>query len=173
MRILKNKKILVMLLIALLGVAYIAAGATYAYLNATASKGNEFTIGENEVELKEDFTPPSDIGPGDKIKKKVWIENVGNTNTYVRAKILFSDSDMENNCEPLVLGDNWVYNENDNYYYYTEKIAPGSKTSNLIEYVKIKSRIEDNEVKSFDVTVYVESKTSEEVNNYQAAWNLE
>lgn len=172
MKLLKDKKILIMLLVALLGIAYIAAGATYAYLNANDLKANEFTIGYNDVELKEDFTSPIDINPGDKIKKKVWVENIGNTDAYVRVKILFSDSDMKNNCEDLELGDDWSYNTNDDYYYYTKKLSAGDKTSNLIEFVKIKSRIDEEELKSFDIIVYVESKTSNASSSYSDAWNL-
>ena len=78
---------------------------------------------------------------------------------------------MKKNCEDLEIGNNWVYNSNDNYYYYTEKVEPGSDTSTLFTAIKIKDSADENDLKSFDVTVYMESTTNESASSYSESWN--
>lgn len=167
---LNNKKSIIILGAFFIGLALVSAGISYAYLTSDNSIDNKFTIGKNNVELKEEFDPPDDINPGDTIKKKVWVLNNGNTPTYIRAKILFSNGDMRRYIEPLALGDNWVYNSSDNYYYYTKVVDSGDRTSNLIEKVKIKSDSSSNELKGFDITIYVESVTNSDATSYSDAW---
>lgn len=169
MNILKNKR-LIILAAFFIGIGFVSAGVSYAYLTSDNSIDNKFTIGKNEVELKEDFDPPTNLVPGDEIKKKVWVVNTGNTNTYVRAKMLLSDGNMKNKIEPFELGDNWVYNSSDNYYYYTKAVEPGSKTTNLIEKVKIKATAAAASLRSFDLTIYVESVTNSNASSYNQAW---
>lgn len=166
----KNKVNLIIAGALFVSLTLISAGVSYAYLSSNNSIDNKFTIGKNDVELKEEFENPDNISPGDEIKKKVWVLNTGNTYTYVRAKILFSNGDMKQNIKPLEIGDNWIYKSSDNYYYYTKAIEPGSKTTNLIDKVKIKSDVNKNELQSFDITVYVESKTNSSATNYSSAW---
>ena len=166
-----NKKILLILAAIFVVIAVAVAGVSYAYLTSNSSIDNKFTIGENDIELNEEFDPPKDINPGDSIRKKVWASDVGNTPVYIRAKVLFSDGDMKKNCEDLDIGDDWTYNSNDNYYYYTKKVEPGSKTSTLFTAVKIKDSADENDLKSFDVTVYMESVSSDKASSYSEAWN--
>lgn len=165
-----NKRSLIVLGAFFIGLCLVSAGISYAYLTSDNSIDNKFTIGKNDVELKEEFDPPEDIKPGDVIRKKVWVLNTGNTYTYVRTKILFSDGDMKQNIEPLDLGENWTYNSTDNYYYYTKAVEPNDKTTNLIEKIKIKSSANQEELKAFDVTVYVESVTNSDASSYSDAW---
>ena len=165
-----NKKLLIVLAILFVGLALVAGSVTYAYLTSNDSIENKFTVGKNDIKINEEFDPPESIEPGDKIRKKVSATNIGNTPAYVRAKVLFSDGDMKKNCEDLDIGNNWVYNSNDNYYYYTEKVEPGDDTTPLITDIKIKDTADEEDLKTFDVTVYMESITNEDANSYSEAW---
>lgn len=166
----ENKKILLVAALILVGLVFVSSAVTYAYLTSNDGIDNKFTIGDNKIKLNEEFDNPDDIDPGDTIKKKVWATNEGNVETYVRAKILFSSSDMKKNVEALDLGNNWVYNSTDNYYYYTEVVKPGEDTTPLINQVKIKDSASQADLKSFDITIYFESTTDKKANNYEDAW---
>lgn len=62
--------------------ASMALGGTLAFLTDTESKVNEFTVGDVDIELKEDF-PEQKLTPGVKLKKEVTIENTGSNDAYV------------------------------------------------------------------------------------------
>ncbi|MCH5211708.1 MAG: hypothetical protein J1G06_01700 [Oscillospiraceae bacterium] len=83
-------------------VAAIAAAGTfgtYAYLTDMGQLNNEFTIGRNNIDIEENYNPPSELTEGDNIfTKEVQIENTGNVDCYVRVFADFSDSAVKENA---------------------------------------------------------------------------
>ena len=94
-------------------VAILIAGA-YAFLSATDSKTNVFTVGNVKIELWEDFNgktyngqqtpdPVEDIIPGQTIDKKPYIKNKGNNNAWMFMAVgvpTASDEDIASNKFP-------------------------------------------------------------------------
>jgi alternate signal-mediated exported protein len=76
--------------------ALLLIGAVYAYLTHHSSVTNEFTGGNNEIEIVEDFNPPKGLDWGaNEYKKSVKITNNGNVPCYIRVYIGFSDGEVE------------------------------------------------------------------------------
>ncbi|MBP0986838.1 MAG: hypothetical protein J6S92_00960, partial [Oscillospiraceae bacterium] len=91
MKTMKNsKKNETRVLIASLSIAAVAvAGATFAWFTSKDEVTNRLTASANYgVSIVEDFTPPEDWLPGQKINKDVSAVNTGNVDAYVRLAIL-------------------------------------------------------------------------------------
>ena len=63
--------------------ASMALGGTLAFLTDTETEVNEFTVGDVDIELKEEFEQGSQLIPGADITKRVWIENKGSNSAWV------------------------------------------------------------------------------------------
>lgn len=153
-------------------------GITYAYLIASDSEVNQFKVGENTVEVVEEYTPPEKLIPGLTIKKAPKVENTGNLPCFVRMRADFSDSKAQEFCMPLEIGSDWEYDTNDGYYYYKGVLQPDASTQPLFEKVVIKEKKADNtdytenDMIDFDILVYAESCEQGErsADEYKTVW---
>ena len=73
-------------------------GKLYAWFTDQDEKKNLFSVGNNEVEIEEEF-PESQIIPDKEIEKTVEFTNTGKVPCYVRAKYYFSSDDAEEHRE--------------------------------------------------------------------------
>ena len=156
----------------------IGIGSTMAYLSDADKVENSFKIGTNKIEIVEDFEPPAKLEPNIEFKKDVSIKNVGSGDTFVRIKAVFTDSDMEKYCTVDFNSsedkndksvDYW-YNTEDGYYYYKENLKIGDSSPSLFTKVAL-GNIPVEEIKDFDILVYVESYQSAGFDNYNDAWD--
>lgn len=178
-----KKKTTILLLIACLAVMGASFGITYAYLTSSQTVMNEFTVGENSIEVVEEYDPPEKLRQGLTIDKKVTVKNTGSLPCYVRVRVEFSDSDAEAFCVVdyhTAPGDKWV-READGFYYYTEALdlyqaAEGTEqekgvTDALFDTVKIRDETEGTYTMiDFDIYVYAESVEQGAFTDYKAAW---
>lgn len=120
-------------LVALALVLCIAGGATLAFLMVTTpSMTNVFQYGHVTCKVDETFQ--------DNVKTMVSIENTGDTQSYIRVKLVFTWKDKDGNvsAQPVKTGDydlelnmdGWF--EKDGYYYAKAPVAPDNKTPVLI-----------------------------------------
>ena len=120
-------------LVALALVLCIAGGATLAFLMVTTpSLTNVFQYGHVTCAVQEEFDGTT--------KSDVSIKNTGNTQSYIRVKLVFTWKDAEGNvsAQPVKTGDydlelnmdGWF--EKDGYYYAKAPVAPDNKTPVLI-----------------------------------------
>lgn len=148
-------------------------GVTYAYLISSDYELNEFIVGENKIEVTEDFQPPSTLPENpEPFTKKPWVVNTGNLPCYVRMRADVSDDSAEcdfyYNENKGYNNNDWYYNENDGYYYYTKILEAGSETQALFDKVMSGKAAPID----FDILIYAESITAkDEYENYQKAWN--
>lgn len=170
----KKKKIFT--LTACLAVIGMSFGITYAYLTSTQTRLNEFTVGENSIEIVEEFKPPEELKKGEGFDKKVQVKNTGNMACYVRVRVEFSDSEAQEFSTVDYHLDKWKLGD-DGYYYYTEALEPYADnaekgiTSPLFEHVTIKSAEEYTpDLIDFDIYVYSESCEKGSYKTYQEAW---
>lgn len=121
-------------LVALALVLCIAGGATLAFLMVTTPPlTNVFQYGHVTCKVDETFQ--------DNVKTKVSIENTGDTQSYIRVKLVFTWKDKDGNvsAQPVKTGDytlelkedGWF--EKDGYYYAKAPVAPKENTPVLIE----------------------------------------
>lgn len=166
MKVNKKKGIIVAAVLSLLCIGGIAA-----YLTTAAKITNTITVGYNEVEIVEDFTPPIEMKPGVSFQKEVAVSNTGPVDCFVRVLSLFSRSDMEDLCDVNYNTQDWEYNETDQYWYYKHSLKTGETTEPLFDTVKIHDDASEAAIKAFDIIVYAESyQDSGEFSDYQAAW---
>lgn len=89
-----KKKILSLCLVVAM-VATAVAGASMAFLTDEDSDVNVMTLGNVDIEQKEDFEQGADLFPGCSVEKLVTVENVGETDVYFRTLIAFEDIDSD------------------------------------------------------------------------------
>lgn len=177
-----KKKLFLIIAVCLLA-ASTSFGVTYAYLIANDSVQNEFTVGENKIEVEEEYEPPQKLKPGIVIPKKPRVKNTGNLSCFVRVRADFSDSAAKDFCEELDIDKaNWEYDSADGYYYYKKLLKPGESTTNLFTKLEIKTQkangdaLTDADMIDFDVLVFAESCQHEDHdgacadNEYKTIW---
>ena len=161
-----KKKLLVIIGLVL---AACSAGAA-AYLVSTNSRNNELNIGAVTTEIVEQFTPPSDIRPGEVIPKNVRIKNTGENDCYVRVQVLFSDEDMKGLCSVDYNTSDWVLH--DGWYYYRNILGADETTRPLFTAVTISQTADEGSLSDFDIFIRQESRQSHGQNTYASAWSL-
>ena len=120
------------LFLSLLFLVIVSVGGTMAYLlTKTTSIENKFTPSKVTCLVTEQFN--------NNIKKNVNVTNTGDTEAYIRVKLVtYRVNEKEQHIggvaevPEFTPGTNWV--EHNGYYYYTLPVAPGEKPEyNLIE----------------------------------------
>ena len=158
------KKTAAVCIAAVLGAA-VCVGSAMAYLTDNEFHVNALVTKEVVTEISEDFPDPEPLEPGLEFTKTVCIENNGEPPCYVRAQVLFSDGDLENQCTLRFGSDDginrkdWTYL--DGWYYYNAVLEPGTITAPLFTSVKIDGETTADALHGFDIYVRQESRQSE------------
>lgn len=134
-------------------------GVTKAYLTASDSVMNTFSIGETEGEIEEEFPDPQPE-PGVTLKKQAKIRNTGNLPAFVRVKLVYSDGIAEALTGITGIDSSvWKYDPVTDYYYYTNLVAPGEATADFMTGVTFLTTNGDyvyENLSEFDLTIYAE-----------------
>lgn len=163
----KMKKVLALVLALCLAMA-IGVGATLAYLTATDSATNTFTVGNVKIDLTEpqwDASGKKDAPesyPGEALAKDPTVQNIGANPCFVRIEVKGLDSlggiAYKTDYVEGKLGDNWV--EYNGYFYYEGVLEAGAKTDALFDQIVIPADAEnedgvkeDGSVKNYDIVV--------------------
>lgn len=146
------------------GMIFTGAKGTLAYLTASFSVTNTFTVGTTDLEIiEENFTGY--------LKSGVSIKNNGTIPVYVRAKeVVYWEDEHENVLleQPLratsedAQGDYWMtgavdggtenwHRGNDGFIYYMIPVLPGETTTDLIDYCIDKKTYNDGRTLVVDV----------------------
>ena len=125
-------------------IATLAVGGTLAWLSAyTQPVKNTFVMGTVPPQVTENFDH--------RVKEDVAVTNTGNIPAYIRVALVFTWQEGEDENakvvgtpvdpeEDLVIdwGDSgWI--KIGDYYYYTQPVAAGATTSNLIDKAEVKT----------------------------------
>lgn len=155
-------------------------GKTTAYMTDSESLLNQMTPGNNTSRIVEDFPSVSPQDPEDNpsFRKTVQITAPAaaglNVDCYVRAKILYSNSDIGNTVTLSGTDPAWTRG-NDGYYYYVRKLREGETTAPLFTSLSIDSGKQNNRskayVKNFEISIYEESVQAGNAKDYSAAWS--
>ena len=164
----------------LLMTAVFGAGKTYSFLCDSESVVNPVTPGCNESVIVEQFpnSPPKNPKDNPVYDKTVQISapQIGgyNVDCYIRARILYSNSDIGNAAVLEGTGAGWVKGS-DEYYYYTGLVSEGQTTAPLFTKVRLdSSKIPDDVskyVKDFRISIYEESVQAGDSRDYKEAWS--
>ena len=159
----KNKRLL--RISAILLVAAVLTTAVNAFMiNRSQTFRNKFVPASVKCEIEEQFSE------AEKTKTSIKVENTGNTDAYIRVRLVFHWEDSKGNVvgknmDPTVSIDDfkgdlgsyfnsseWVKGEDDYTYYYKKPVAPGGLTAELLN-EKIK-------MYHYEHTVQIDSKTT-------------
>lgn len=166
-----KKKIVAIALIACLALTAIA-GATLAYFtDETEVKENVFTVGNVDIELTEpkwDGEGSKDapqVYPGEKLAKDPTVTNVGENPCFVRVKVTGWDClapagliTYKTDYVDGKLGEYWVYNEADDYFYYSKVLEKDAVTDALFDQIVIPTDLENGDAKTeFQLDVYAQA----------------
>ena len=156
---------------------------SYAAWRATSDTWNYVTTPTFGLAINEDYEPPEGGAlPGVEIDKKVRFKNTGNTQELVRAKLtrlIGTKGDdgkviQDEALDPgrIILNTNskdWVYNEDEGYYYYQGVLEPGAETPELLYSFHIDAGA-DNTYKRRDCQIIVEAESVQYRNGGCGIW---
>lgn len=170
-----NRTKLMAIAMAVCLVAVLAAGSV-AYFTAEETAYNVISTGVLDIELHEEtdegrpFPAEGVHGamPGDVIAKKVFVENVGTVDTFVRIAIatkMTAEDGSELSVEVLKMDidtENWT--EKDGWFYYNSALKSGEETKPLFNAVTFDSAM-GNEYMSATAQVNVNVQAVQSRNN--------
>ncbi|MCU9807057.1 BsaA family SipW-dependent biofilm matrix protein [Paraclostridium sp. AKS46] len=127
---------------------------SYASLTSKDKVTNTLNLGDINIEVSENFTPPKDWD-GDEYSKEVKIKNNSTSPALIRVSIIPRWVDEKGNAWPgdtnlvtlnyetnnIIANQNttennkWIYG-NDNYYYYNTIVANGEETQQILKSVR-------------------------------------
>ena len=127
-----NSKTLLLAVVLVIGCGL---GGTLAWLSATTGEVvNTFTPAQVTTEIEEEL----DQG----VKENVTVQNTGDVEAYIRAKIVVNWADAQGNISAVVpvAGTDYTMTLSETtwvqigeYYYYKNSVAPGALTDALID----------------------------------------
>ena len=154
-------------------------GRTSSYLTDSESVVNPVRPGCNETTITEDFpeSPPKNPESGPVYNKTVTInapKSSGyNVDCYVRARILYSNSDLGDAVILSGMDSSWVH-ASDGWYYYTKKLSEGGTTAPLFTKVQFDpsklTRDTRKYAEDFSISIYEESVQAGSSPDYKNAW---
>ena len=123
----------------------------YSWFTDQSQRVNSFSVGMNEVEIREEF-PDQELTPGKIIKKEAGFTNTGMVPMYVRAVYLFSNKEAEEGSE-LLMGSTLWEKSDDGYYYYKKSIKANESTVPLFTKITAKKDVDEFQMIVFSETV--------------------
>lgn len=178
-----EKKHRIMLLASLFLVLLVATGMTLAYQTAHDHELNTIMPGYNDTAIEEHFPTPKPAEPGESdYTKEVAVKNYNSVPCYVRVFVKVANEDIK--VEYLYHGkegmntEDWVYNPEDQFYYYKAVLNPGETTQNLMDQIRVTvpENVYTEDLEEESVIIYEESvqsknaDTGENWPTYQEAW---
>lgn len=156
------KKVKISVLALAICLFFVSAGNAFATYDTIAESTNSVSIGHVWIKLNnedqkanddlddEHITSAGTVLPGTEIGKRVSVSNTGTYSAYVR---IYLEKYWENTegerandldinkiiVEPA--SNDWVYSENDGYYYYQKELKPQQETSILMDCFKVSEDI--------------------------------
>lgn len=173
----KNRKIRFTVICSALAAAICIVGITVALiLTRTENVINTFAPSKVTCRVTEQFE--------NGIKKEVRIQNTGNTEAYIRAKVLVTwknadgevywktpeqekDYDITFSKDP-----DWLYDAQSNTYYYALAVAPEEATKTLIESVVLRETSGKPAGYDLSVEIIADAIQSTPAEAVQTAWHV-
>ena len=166
----KKKITAIALVVCLVAVAVV--GGSLAYFTDNAEKTNTFTVGNVDITLTEPNWDASgskdalEAYPGEPLAKDPTVTNDGANPCFVRIKVegldcLGADAGMityRTDYRDGKLGENWVLNTADGYFYYTKVLEAGKTTDALFDQIVIPTGLTNGDGKTpYNVVVTAEA----------------
>ena len=165
-----TKRKILALALTLCMAAILIVGGTLAYFTDTDDATNTFTVGNVDIILTEPNWDGSgsqdapEVYPGEPLAKDPTVTNDGANPCFVRIKVEGWKVLGENNeityrtdYKDGKLGDNWVLNTDDGYFYYNQVLAAGVTTDALFDQIVIPTSVTNGFNGNYDLVVTAEA----------------
>lgn len=162
----------------------LGVSGTFAFLTASDKQENLLAAGHNTTTIEEEFPKPPTVPVTEnpeytktvRAANRTSAENGFGVDCYVRIMLSYSNSDIGRAVTLQGLNtQEWVYHEDDGYYYYTGVLKEGQQTPPLFTGFRIDSgKVEDawkRWIDEFSIEIYEESVQAEGFSDYQSAWS--
>lgn len=178
-----KRKILVFALLA--ACLSMLAYSTTAYFTYEDTATNVIAMGNIKIELQElsipndgsepvSFTDPIDVLPGTSVSKVVRVKNIGSNPAFLRIavkKSVLLAEGLTGEVDTSLITCNintekWI--EQDGYYYYTEKLAPGETTAPLFTEVSFAPNM-SNLYQQSRALIHIQAQATQVANNGSTA----
>lgn len=173
-----NKKYL-MGIVSIVLIACAGSAFTWSYYHKDLEvKVNAFASGNVETHIEESFKQITTTS----FTKNPQVVNTGRNDCFVRIRLTMSPANaiITTNYSNTGIKNDWVYNKEDGFYYYTKVLAAGntesSRTAELFTEIQIEN---PQDVDGFHVDVYQESVQAEAyledgsvLTSYEDIWKL-
>lgn len=164
---------------AILMIACVGSAFTWSYYHKDLeTKLNTFSSGNVETHIEEEFKTITATS----FTKTPRIVNTGKNDCYVRVRLTMSPSNakIRTNYNETGAKNNWIYNEEDGFYYYTKVLMKGNTNGSTSTDLFTEIMIENpKDVDGFHVDVYQEAVQAEvfkedgsSLTNYDEIWKL-
>lgn len=124
-----------------------SAGMTFASWKTQGNTVNKITMASVKGQILEEYEQDQVVYPNGTVDKTVQVKNTGTADAFPRVKIekawgdgrdengrLIVDPDLStDNIEITYNTEQWMYNPEDGYFYYTEVLKPGDTTVSLFD----------------------------------------
>lgn len=167
-----NRKKIALIALIVCIVAILACG-TIAYFTDEETQYNVITTPGFSMELREETDGGlpfpeegiSGVMPGDNVTKKVYVENTGDADFYVRIAVekQFTPDTLDVKYISLDIN-NTDWTEKDGYYYYNKAVKPGKTTTPLFTKVSFAKEM-PNEYQECKAEVIVSGQCVQSKNN--------
>lgn len=143
------------------------SGSALAAWNVTGRSTNFITMSSCKNTIIEEYKMPSHVEPGQKVVKKVNIQNEGNSDTFVRVKIekilgtrgedesFLADKELDPEMIEVDFNQDYWKKLPDGYWYYTDVLRAGTSTKEpLMKSYRLSERA-DNRYKNKEAQIVV------------------
>ena len=161
-----KKKILSVALAAALAAVAIV-GSSLAYFTDRKEATNTLTIGNVKIDLTEPNWEATgeeeakEMYPGEAVAKDPTVANIGANPAFVRVKVTWPEDvvlSYRTDYQDNRLGENWVYNDTDGYFYYSKVLDTNETTDALFDQIVLSTGTTNGDTTmNYDVVVAAEA----------------
>lgn len=124
-----------------------------AFLLASDTLHNRFSVGENTSRIEERFGMYESFEEGVSYEKRVTVKNTGNIPCLVRIFAEIEDPDCREKIQIDLNEKDWSEKQEDGFYYYQHVLLPGQTSEPLFTTIKAKEDINDFRMICFSETI--------------------
>ncbi len=167
-------------------VMLMSVGMTLASWKISSPALNIISMGSVTGKIIEVFEEGQTVYPASEINKEVRVKNTGSADVFARVKIdkawgdqrdndglLIKDTDLS--TENIIINynsNNWLYNEEDGYYYYLGVLKPNNTTEPLFESFVVDGKTTDSSYNSKQADITVSMELVQAAGNGLSYWSI-
>ncbi len=132
--------------------------AAAAFLLASDTLHNRFTVGENTSHIEEEFGTYESFEKGKNYEKRVTVKNTGNVPCCVRIFAETEDPDCREKIQIDWNQEDWSEKQEDGFYYYKHVLLPQQSSEPLFTTITAEEDVSDFRMICFSETLQADGQ---------------